>query len=543
MWSISIGITLLSVLLYYRRFIKDFANIAKPLHRLTENASKFVWTTDCQQAFGKLRLLLSQAPVLAHPNFKNSFTLDTDASDNGIGAVLSQIGEDGEEHVIAYGSRLLTKPERNYCVTRKELLAVVYFVEQYRPYLLGQEFTLRTDHGCLTWLRNFKDPEGQLARWLEKLQEFDFTIVHRQGRSHSNADALSRLPCSQCGRATHEQPCHTANILTTDVRPPAVQTDDLRAAQLADPLLGPLLLGKESGHKPTPLDMGGASRYTRRLIQIWDQLQLCNGVLCRLYAQANDQKNHVQERFYWPGHYEDVRNWCQTCAVCASRKAPSPRSRAPLIPIKMGYPLQMVAMDIMGPFPISSQGNRYLLVVSDYFTRWVQAFGIPDQLATTVAHRLTNEIFFRFGLPEQLHSDQGRNFESDVISEICRLLEIVKTRTTPYHPQSDGLVERVNRTLLSMMAMAASDHPNQWESHLRSLCMAYKCSIQATTGYTPFYLMFGRQAKVPIDLMYGAPSPSMPVTEYAVQLKEGLEKAYQQIRHKMGCSLKREKHF
>ena len=105
----------------------------------------------------------------------------------------------------------------------------------------------------------------------------------------------------------------------------------------------------------------------------------------------------------------------------------------------MGYPLQMVAMDIMGPFPISSQGNRYLLVVSDYFTRWVQAFGIPDQLATTVAHRLTNEIFFRFGLPEQLHSDQGRNFESDVISEICRLLEIVKTRTTPYHPQSDGL--------------------------------------------------------------------------------------------------------
>ena len=211
----------------------------------------------------------------------------------------------------------------------------------------------------------------------------------------------------------------------------------------------------------------------------------------------------------------------------------------------MGYPLQMVAMDIMGPFPISSQGNRYLLVVSDYFTRWVQAFGIPDQLATTVAHRLTNEIFFRFGLPEQLHSDQGRNFESDVISEICRLLEIVKTRTTPYHPQSDGLVERVNRTLLSMMAMAmaTSDHPDQWESHLRSLCMAYNSSVQATTGYTPFYLMFGRQAKVPIDLMYGAPSPSMPVAKYAAQLKEGLEEAYQQVRHKMGCSLEREKDF
>jgi hypothetical protein len=169
---------------YYRRFIKDFTNIAKPLHRLTENASKFMWTTDCQQAFEKLRLLLSQAPVLAHPNFKNAFTLDTDASDTGIGAVLSQIGEDGKEHVIAYGSRLLTKPERKYCVTRKELLAVVYFIDQYRPYLLGQKFILRTDHGSLTWLQNFKDPEGQLARWLEKLQEFDFTILHRRGRSH-----------------------------------------------------------------------------------------------------------------------------------------------------------------------------------------------------------------------------------------------------------------------------------------------------------------------------------------------------------------------
>ena len=139
------------------------------------------------------------------------------------------------------------------------------------------------------WLQNFKDPEGQLARWLEKLQQFDYTIVHWQGRSHINADALSRLPCSQCGRATHEQPCNTANILTID-GPPAIKTDDLRAAQLADPLLGPLLLGKESGRKHTPLDMGGASRYTRCLIQIWDQLQIC-----RLYAQANNQQNHVQQ--------------------------------------------------------------------------------------------------------------------------------------------------------------------------------------------------------------------------------------------------------
>ena len=139
---------------YYRRFIKDFASIAKPLHWLTESGGKFEWTTGCQQAFDRLCQLLSQTPVLAHPNFNKAFILDTDACDTGIGAVLSQIGDDGKEQVIAYGSRLLTKPERKYCITRKELLSVVYFINQYRPYLLGQSFTLRTDHGSLKWLQN-----------------------------------------------------------------------------------------------------------------------------------------------------------------------------------------------------------------------------------------------------------------------------------------------------------------------------------------------------------------------------------------------------
>ena len=139
-------------------------------------------------------------------------------------------------------------------------------------------------------------------------------------------------------------------------------------------------------------------------------------------------------------------------------------------------------MDILSPFPESVQGNRYILVVSDYFTRWVEAYGIPNQETTTVAHKIVEEFFFRFGLPEQLHSDQGRNFESEVVCEVCKILEIAKTRTTPYHPLSDGLVERLNRTLLNMLAMATADHPSQWKCHLRSLCMAYNTSIQSTTG-------------------------------------------------------------
>ena len=175
---------------YYRRFIRDFALITRPLHCLTERTAKFRWTNECQAAFEELRRRLTTDPVLAYPDFSRQFILDTDASDTGIGAVLSQVDENGRERVISYGSRLLTKPERRYCVTRRELLAVVTFTRQYRSYLAGQRFTLRTDHGSLTWLRNFKEPEGQLVRWLEKLQKIDFEIVHRRGKKHSNADAL-----------------------------------------------------------------------------------------------------------------------------------------------------------------------------------------------------------------------------------------------------------------------------------------------------------------------------------------------------------------
>ena len=185
---------------YYRQYIRGFAEVAKPIHRLTEHNATFKWSPECDNAFSTLRHKLTTTPVLAYPDFNKQFILDTDASNTAIGAVLSQIQCDGQEHVVAYGSRLLTKSERQYCVTRRELLAVVVFTKHFQPYLLGRRFVLRTDHGSLQWLFTFKDPEGQVARWLEALQELDFEIIHRKGHSHNNADALSRIPCRQCGQ-------------------------------------------------------------------------------------------------------------------------------------------------------------------------------------------------------------------------------------------------------------------------------------------------------------------------------------------------------
>ena len=182
---------------YYRRFVKNFALIAKPLHDLTKKGTNFVWSDQCQTSFDNLRKELSTTPVLAHPDFKERFILDTDASQYAIGAVLSQV-KNGVERPIAFASRSLSKSERKYCVTRKELLAVVHFIKYFRHYLYGRQFTVRTDHSALKWLINFKDPEGQLARWMDVLSTYDFTIEHRPGRLHKNADVLSRARCKQC---------------------------------------------------------------------------------------------------------------------------------------------------------------------------------------------------------------------------------------------------------------------------------------------------------------------------------------------------------
>ena len=338
------------------------------IFHVADPTAVFKWTKDCQEAFEKLRQQLVSPPILAFPDYQKPFILDTDASNLGIGAVLSQIQDDGQEQVVAYGSRVLSKPERQYCVTRRELLAVVTFLQHFRPYLLGRHFTLRSDHGSLTWLRNFKEPEGQLARWLEKLQEYDFTIVHRPGQRHSNADALSRIPCKQCGREQIEQGGETAqiNIITGNVHTLAGRSlQELRDLQLSDPYIGPVLKDLEQWRTPDTTTTRSQPPHLRRLIQQWKQLQIRDGVLWRQFQNTTDEvapevlqlvipqslraevlqelysglfgghlgedktMARLRERFYWPGQWADVRDFCRACTICATRKTPVPRRRAP----------------------------------------------------------------------------------------------------------------------------------------------------------------------------------------------------------------------
>ena len=196
----------------------------------------------------------------------------------------------------------------------------------------------------------------------------------------------------------------------------------------------------------------------------------------------------------------------------------------------------------MGPLPQTEDGNSYVLVAGDYFTRWIEVYALPNQEATTVAQKLVDELFCRFSPPEQLHSDQGCQFESTLMKEICKFLHINKTHTTPYHPQGDSLVERFNRTLLDMLATTCKDNPFNWDKHIRKVCMAYNSSVHSSTGYTPFFLMFGRQSRLPVDLMYGATqNQTDSPNEFAIRLKSTLEQAYALCRDKANLTHQRQK--
>ena len=238
---------------YYRRFIRGFADIACPLHSLTEKARVFHWSEECQEAFETLKSHLQEAPILAYPEPEGDFILDTDASGVGIGAVLSQV-QGGVERVIAYASRTLSKPERNYCVTRRELLAIIVYLKHFRQYLYGQKITVPTDHAALRWLVTFKNPEGQVARWLEVLGQYNYEIIHRPGKKHGNAEGLSRRPCKQCGRVDDEEveaPVQEAATVRVVAAEPAVTKENMREAQLEDPSMGWVIRGKEeSGRRP-----------------------------------------------------------------------------------------------------------------------------------------------------------------------------------------------------------------------------------------------------------------------------------------------------
>ena len=218
----------------------------------------------------------------------------------------------------------------------------------------------------------------------------------------------------------------------------------------------------------------------------------------------------LQHRVYWPGLRGDVQTYIQSCTTCIARKSPCPR-KVPMGHVKVGHRWERVAMDLLDMSVTTSRGNRYVLVMVDCFTRWTEAFPLPDKTAQSVVDAFFNQVVCRFGMPSVIHSDQGREFENKIMQELCLLGGAHKTRTTPYHPESDGMVERFVRTLPMMLAMFAGKNRDDWDDLLPAVMMEYRSSVHESTGFSPYRLMFGEECTLPMDI--GLPRDQLDTSE------------------------------
>ena len=585
---------------YYRRFIKNFSKITKPIREVItglENQSKraakktyIEWTDTAESAFEALKTMCVSTPILAYPNYQLPFILHTDSSTDGLGAVLYQ-KQDGKQRVIAYASRSVSKAESNYPAHKLEFLALKWAVcEKFHEYLYGSKpFEVYTDNNPLTYVLTSAKLDACGQRWVAKLANYNFSIKYRCGVSNTEADALSRIkwPEALSEMMNTDNGCmdtHVINAVLTGavtkssliesvscsagIIPTELDMNDKLSninwmkEQRLDPNLGVIIRLIESGQLFKRKLQGKDSTELKSFLRNKRSLKLIKDVLYRksfsdnsttkktmwqlvvpkifreraLSGCHNDVGHQgilrtlslLRERFYWPGMQEEATQYVMRCSRCLRRKTPP--QVAPLQPILVTQPLELVHMDYLSLEP--SKGNiENVLVITDHFTRYALAYPSKTQTAQATARILWDNFICHYGFPEKFISDQGRNFESDLIKELCKIAGVKKIHTTPYHPQGNGQCERFNSTLCNMLGTLSDEEKSDWKSHLGCMTHAYNCTKHASTTYSPYYLMFGRHPRLPIDIEFGLHKPNCSdnssKSRYIQKLRRRLNYAFQ----------------
>lgn len=495
---------------YFRRFIPAFAEVAFPLTCLLRQGASFEWTPDCETSFNQLKFLLTSQPILRHFDPSAATEVHTDASGIGIGAVLIQRCNQ-VEHVIAYASRTLSKPERNYTVTEQECLALVFAVQRFRSYLYGRPFQVVTDHHSLCWLINLRDPSGRLARWALRLQEYNFTVSYKSGRKHADADCLSRMPvdATVCDADDFDH-------LIASVAPAFPDKATFETEQRKDVSLNPLFVIAQASTPESRFCVRDGLLYKKSISGTGSRFLLVVPEALRssvLYAMHDDATSghlgttrtlhRTQERFYWPRMRQSVELYVASCAQCQAHKSLSAAPAGHLQPVTPpSSPFEQIGIDLVGPFPRSSKGNRWIVVCADHLTRYCETAALPSATAGQVSSFLLHSIILRHGPPRVIISDRGRQFTADVVEQLLRMCGSELRHSTPYHPQTNGLVERTIRTLVNMLSMyVASNHKN-WDDVLPFVTYAFNTSQHETTGYSPFFLLYVRPPRYTLDTIF-----------------------------------------
>ncbi|KAK3921274.1 Retrovirus-related Pol polyprotein from transposon 412 [Frankliniella fusca] len=357
---------------------------------------------------------------------------------------------------------------------------------------------------------------------------------------------------------------------------------EICSAQTTDLDIAPILLGLQRGERPSSESMAHRGERSKALWLQWNSLEIKNGAVYRRFEDSwgrhtilqlvvphahvpsvlrqfhdapgfgghlgiNKTLKKIRFKYYWPGMYQDTKLWCLSCERCRRKKGPGTYDRAPMRVHTVGVPWERVAVDIAGPFPTTSSGQRYLLVAVDYFTRWPEAIPIPSLHAEVVAKALVTNIFSRFGSPCELHSDQGRSFESAVFKSVLNVMGIRKTRTTPMRPQSDGAAERLVKSVVTQLSMFVNTNANDWDLQVPLVMLSLRVSPHVTNGVSPAMMLFGRELNVPPSLARGLPPEAPDISsrlQYPVWLRDRLHGLHHHVRDRaLAASLRHKERY
>jgi len=570
---------------WYRRFVEKFASISAPLRSLLKKNAKWLWGPEQAQAFEQLKHSLSTAPVLACPDFDQTFYLEVDASNEGLGAALTQYQND-RQVVVAYASRLLSDAERNYSTTEKEGLALVWAVRKFKPYLEGYHFVAITDHVALKWLLKLHEPTGRLARWVMDLQQFDFEVRYRKGTLNRVADALSRQPVPDIPSPSAQ----TVGIATFEVgvltrraaREQRRKDDETVVRESAESQEGSQVVEADRDDKPLQTPSLWFDRM-RQLVEKrpnrYPRYKISGITLYRAFQRKNEpttwrvcvpqekiakvlHETHdaataghlgvkktlarVGAEYFWPNWRRDVKAYVRSCAKCQAYKVSQTKPAGKMYFRRPQGPWYVVSADLVGPLPRSQRGQRFLLVVQDTFSKWTELVSLPSATAHNVVTRLKS-ILLRHGAPDVLITDNGTQFVSKVVRELAAEWGVTLQTTAPYSPQSNP-VERQNRVVKTMIAQFVKDNHKTWDNHLCEFQYALNSAVHDSTGFSPAMLCFGRELKPPRALRGSSvevtDSPDdLPLTEVTRKRELEFKRLIDKARDNLKSAYQRQSHY